>query len=81
MHPSRPRLRDLLIVLPVALFGVVAVIVGAYVVAGVCFLAAIAVFWWLTIHQGPATATKQEQAEEQLRMSDSHHGSGGLGGL
>ena len=74
---ARPRLRDLLTVVPLGLLGVGALITGVYVIAGFFLLTAVAVFWWLTTHQGPATATKEEQAEERLSMS---HPDGGIGG-
>jgi UPF0716 family protein affecting phage T7 exclusion len=83
----RSRRSDLLIVVPLALVSVGTVIasvlvgsvVGAF--AGVFLLAAVAaLFWWLTTHQGPATQTKEEQAEQRLHMSGNWPGGSGGGG-
>jgi hypothetical protein len=83
-RPMRPSLRDLLIVVPLAAFGVAALVVvggfSGFVVGGVFLLGAAVAFWYLTTHQGPATKTREEQAQARLRMSGNWPGGSGGGG-
>jgi membrane protein implicated in regulation of membrane protease activity len=77
------RARDLLIVVPLAALGVASVLFGdrtLTIFAGWFLIAFdIVLLAWL-VRRRPPTMSKEQQAEERMRMSHDYPGGGGGGG-